>query len=164
MNQTTKEDSRTKASVKPIPEGMHTVTPHLVCAGAAEAIEFYQKAFGATELSRVPGADGKLMHASVRIGDSVVMLNDEMPEWGSFGPKSLKGSAVTIHLYVKNVDAVFEQAVAAGANVTMPLDDMFWGDRYGKVEDPFGHQWSIGTHVRDVSPEEMQTAMEQMGS
>jgi PhnB protein len=163
MNQTTKEDSRTQLSVKPIPEGMHTVTPHLVCAGAAEAIEFYQKAFGATELSRVPGENGKLMHASVRIGDSVVMLNEEMPEWGAFGPKSLKGSAVTIHLYVENADAVFEQAVAAGAKVTMPIDDMFWGDRYGKVEDPFGHQWSIGTHVRDVSPEEMQKAMEQMG-
>ena len=162
MNQTMKEDSRTQLSVKPIPEGMHTVTPHLVCAGAAEAIEFYQKAFGATELSRVPGENGKLMHASVRIGDSVVMLNEEMPEWGAFGPKSLKGSAVTIHLYVENADAVFEQAVAAGAKVTMPLDDMFWGDRYGKVEDPFGHQWSIGTHVRDVSPEEMQKAMEQM--
>ena len=159
-----KEDNRTQLSVKPIPEGMHTVTPHLVCAGATEAIEFYQKAFGATELSRVPGENGKLMHASVRIGDSVVMLNEEMPEWGAFGPKSLKGSAVTIHLYVENADAVFEQAVAAGARVTMPLDDMFWGDRYGKVEDPFGHQWSIGTHVRDVTPEEMQKAMEQMGS
>ena len=164
MNQTMKEDSRTQLSVKPIPEGMHTVTPHLVCAGAAEAIEFYQKAFGATELSRVPGENGKLMHASVRIGDSVVMLNEEMPEWGAFGPKSLKGSAVTIHLYVENADAVFEQAVAAGAKITMPLDDMFWGDRYGKVEDPFGHQWSIGTHVRDVTPEEMQKAMEQMGN
>ena len=164
MNQTTKEDSRTQLSVKPIPEGMHTVTPHLVCAGAAEAIEFYQKAFGATDLSRVPGENGKLMHASVRIGDSVVMLNEEMPEWGAFGPKSLKGSAVTIHLYVENADAVFEQAVAAGAKITMPLDDMFWGDRYGKVEDPFGHQWSIGTHVRDVTPEEMQKAMEQMGN
>jgi PhnB protein len=164
MNQTMKEDSRTQLSVKPIPEGMHTVTPHLVCAGAAEAIEFYRKAFGATELSRVPGENGKLMHASVRIGDSVVMLNEEMSEWGAFGPKSLKGSAVTLHLYVENADAVFEQAVAAGAKVTMPLNDMFWGDRYGKVEDPFGHQWSIGTHVRDVSPEEMQKAMEQMGN
>jgi len=164
MNQTMKEDNRTQLSVKPIPEGMHTVTPHLVCAGATEAIEFYQKAFGATELSRVPGENGKLMHASVRIGDSVVMLNEEMPEWGAFGPKSLKGSAVTIHLYVENADAVFEQAVAAGAKITMPLDDMFWGDRYGKVEDPFGHQWSIGTHVRDVTPEEMQKAMEQMGN
>jgi PhnB protein len=166
MNPTTKEDisSSTKSAVRPIPEGMHTVTPLLVCAEAADAIEFYQKAFGAIELSRMPGSDGKLMHASIRIGDSVVMLADEMPDWGSFGPKSLKGSPVTIHLYVKNADAVFEQAVRAGAKVTMPLDDMFWGDRYGKLEDPFGHQWSIGTHVRDVSPEEMQKAMEQMGS
>jgi PhnB protein len=164
MNQTTKEDHKTKPFVRPIPEGMHTVTPHLVCAGAAAAIEFYEKAFGANELSRVPGADGKLMHASVRIGDSVVMLNEEMPEWGAFSPKSLKGSPVTIHLYVEDADASFERAVAAGAKVTMPLDDMFWGDRYGKVEDPFGHQWSIGTHVQDVTPEEMQEAMEKMGS
>jgi uncharacterized glyoxalase superfamily protein PhnB len=161
---TTKEDSNTNPSVNPIPEGMRTVTPHLICAGAAEAIEFYQKAFGAVELSRMPGSDGKVMHASIRIGDSVLMLNDEMPEWGSFGPKHLKGSPVIIHLYVENADAAFEQAVRAGATVTMPLDDMFWGDRYGKLEDPFGHQWSIGTHVRDVSPDEMQKAMEQMGS
>ena len=162
MKPTTKENSG--SSTKPIPVGMHTVTPHLICAGAADAIEFYRKAFGAVELSRMPGSDGKLMHASIRIGDSVVMLNEENPGWGSFGPKSLKGSPVTIHLYVEDVDSVFEQAVRAGAKVTMPLDDMFWGDRYGKLEDPFGHHWSIGTHVRDVSPEEMQKAMEQMGS
>ena len=98
------------------------------------------------------------MHASIRIGDSVLMLNDEMPEWGTFGAKHFKGSPVTIHLYVENADAVFERAVRAGAKVTMPLADMFWGDRYGKVEDPFGHQWSIGTHVRDVTREEMQKA------
>lgn len=160
MKPTTKENTST--STKPIPEGMHTVTPHLICAGAPEAIEFYKKAFGAVELTRVPGSDGKIMHASIRIGDSVVMLNEEMPKWDSFGPKHLKGSPVTIHLYVENVDAVFEQAVRAGAKVAMPVDDMFWGDRYGKLEDPFGHQWSIGTHVRDPSPEEMQEAMEQM--
>ena len=153
-----------KPAIKPIPEGMHTVTPHLICAGASEAIEFYKKAFGAIELSRMPGPDGKIMHASLRIGDSVIMLNEEMPEWGSFGPKHLKGSPVTIHLYVENVDAVFEQSVRAGAKATMPIDDMFWGDRYGKVEDPCGHQWSIGTHMRDPSPEEMQKAMEEMGS
>lgn len=162
MKPTTKEDIH--PSVKSIPEGMHTITPHLICAGASDAIEFYRKAFGAVELSRMPGLDGKLMHASIRIGDSVIMLNEEMPEWGSFGPKHLKGSPVTIHLYVENVDALFEQAVRAGAKVTMPIDDMFWGDRYGKLEDPCGHQWSIGTHVRDASPEEMQKAMEQMGS
>jgi uncharacterized glyoxalase superfamily protein PhnB len=143
---------------------MHTVTPHLICAGAAEAIEFYQKAFGAVEVFRMPDSDGKLMHASIRIGDSVLMVNEENPDWGSFGPKSLKGSPVIIHLYVENVDTVFEQAVRAGAKVTMPLDDMFWGDRYGKLEDPFGHQWSISTHVRDVSPDEMQKALEQKGS
>lgn len=158
------ENAPPNPSVKPIPEGMHTVTPHLICAGAADAIEFYKKAFGAVELTRIPGADGKVMHASIRIGDSVIMLNDEMPEWKTFGPKTLKGSPVTIHLYVKNADAVFEQAIKAGAKVTMPLDDMFWGDRYGKLEDPFGHEWSIGTHVRDVTLEEMQKAMEQMGS
>jgi len=162
MSTMTKE--QTKTAVEPIPKGMHTVTPHLICAGTAEAIEFYKEAFGAVELSRLPNSDGKVMHAAIRIGDSVLMLNDEMPEWGAFGPKSLKGSSVTIHLYVEDADAVFAQAVDAGAKVTMPLDDMFWGDRYGKVEDPFGHQWSIGTHVRDVTPEEMQKAMEQMGS
>lgn len=164
MNPATNENAAADPAVRPIPGEFHTITPHLVCAGAAEAIEFYQKAFGAVELSRISGSDGKVMHASVRIGDSVAMLNEENPEWGAFGPKSLKGSPVTIHLYVENADAVFEQAIRAGARVTMPLDDMFWGDRYGKLEDPFGHQWSIGTHIRDVSAEEMQKAMEQMGS
>ena len=145
-----------------IPQGMHSVTPHLVCAGAAKAIDFYKKAFGATEEARLPGADGKLMHAMIRIGGSAIMLADEMPEWGSLGPKALKGSPVTIHLYVEDVDAFAKRAVAAGAKITMPVADMFWGDRYGKLEDPFGHRWSIGTHVRDVSPEEMQRAMKEM--
>jgi uncharacterized glyoxalase superfamily protein PhnB len=104
------------------------------------------------------------MHAQIRIGDSVIMLVDEMPEWGALGPKALNGSPVTVHLYVANADATFAQAVAAGAKVTMPLDDMFWGDRYGKLEDPFGHQWSIATHQRDVSPAEMQQAMQKMCS
>ncbi len=153
----------TKPQVKPIPDGMHTVTPHLVCAGAADAIEFYKKAFDATEMVRVPGPDGKLMHACIRIGDSAVMLVDEMPEWGALGPKSLKGSPVTIHIYVENVDAFVKRAVDAGAKVTMPVADMFWGDRYGKVEDPFGHHWSVATHVRDVSMEEAQQAMQKMG-
>jgi uncharacterized glyoxalase superfamily protein PhnB len=145
--------------VNPIPAGMHTVTPHLVCAGAAEAIEFYKKAFGAVELMRLPGRQGRLMHACILIGDSPVMLVDEMPEWGSFGPKSLKGSPVTIHLFVENVDAVMASAVNAGAKVTMPVADMFWGDRYGKVEDPFGHYWSVATHMRDLSPQEIQREM-----
>ena len=164
MTTTPKAETKLNPAVSPIPAGMHTITPHLICAGAAEAIDFYKKAFGAIELSRMPGPDGNVMHASIRIGDSVIMLNDEMPQWGSLGPKSLKGSPVTIHLYVEDADALFAQAVKAGAKVTIPLDDMFWGDRYGKVEDPFGHQWSIGTHVREVSPEEMQKAMEQMSS
>ncbi|MFC3106947.1 VOC family protein [Undibacterium arcticum] len=150
--------------VKSIPEGMHTVTPHLVCAGAADAIEFYKKAFNAVEMGRMPGPQGKLMHAMIRIGDSSIMLVDEFPDWGSFGPKSLKGSPVTIHLYVDDVDAVVERAVGAGAKITMPIEDMFWGDRYGKLEDPFGHSWSVATHMRDVSPEEMQQAMQKMGS
>jgi PhnB protein len=150
--------------VKPIPEGMHSLTPLLTCAGAADAIEFYKKAFNAVEQSRLPGPDGKLMHASVKIGDSVLMLTDEFPEWGGLGPKMLKGSPVTIHLYVEDVDAAFAQAVAAGAKVTMAIDDMFWGDRYGKLEDPFGHQWSVGTHTRDLTPEQIQEGMAQMAN
>jgi uncharacterized glyoxalase superfamily protein PhnB len=145
-----------------IPQGMHSVTPHLVCAGAANAIEFYKQAFGAEEGARLPGPDGRLMHATVKIGDSQVMLVDEMPEWGALGPKSLKGSPVTIHLYVDDVDAVVARAVQAGAKVTMPVADQFWGDRYGKLEDPFGHHWSVATHVRDVSMEEAQKAMREM--
>ncbi|HEX7438843.1 MAG TPA: VOC family protein [Caldimonas sp.] len=148
-----------KPAVKPIPEGMHTLTPHLVCAGAADAIEFYAKAFNAVEQTRSPGPDGKLMHASVRIGDSVLMLVDENLEWGALGPKTLKGSPVTLHLYIEDVDATVEQAVAAGAKITMALADMFWGDRYAMLEDPFGHHWSVATHKRDVSPQEMQEAM-----
>ena len=147
---------------KPVPNGMHTVTPHLVCAGAADAIEFYKKAFNAVEEGRLPGPQGKLMHARIRIEGSAVMLVDEMPECGALGPKSLKGSPVTIHLYVEDVDAVIARAVAAGAKVTMPVADMFWGDRYGRLEDPFGHHWSVATHIRDVTPAEMQDAMRKM--
>jgi PhnB protein len=148
------------SKAKPIPDGMHTVTPHLVCAGAADAIAFYKKAFNAVEMVRMPGPDGKLMHAAVRIGDSSVMLVDENPEYGMLGPKALKGTPVTIHLFVADVDAFVARAVAAGAKVTMPVADMFWGDRYGRLEDPFGHHWSIATHIRDMSPEEMQKAMQ----
>jgi|SRR5215831_12722497 len=162
MNTTTKGAS--SSSTKKVPEGMHTVTPHLICADATDAMDFYKKAFSAVELSRMSGPDGKLMHGSFRIGDSVLMINEENPQWGAFGPKSLKGSPITIHLYVEDVDAVVDQAVRAGAKLTMRVDDMFWGDRYGKVEDPFGHHWSIGTHVRDVTPEEMRKAMAEMGS
>jgi uncharacterized glyoxalase superfamily protein PhnB len=137
-------------NVKPIPEDMHRVTPHLICAGAAKAIEFYKKAFGAVEEARLPGPDGRLM------------LVDEMPEWGALSPKALKGSPVTLHLYVEDVDASVKRAVDAGAKLTMPVADMFWGDRYGKVEDPFGHHWSVATRQREVSLEEAQKAMREM--
>jgi len=145
-------------AAKPIPEGMRSITPHLVCAGALEAIEFYKKAFNAVENIRVLGPQGALVHASLRIGDSNIMLAEENPGWGSLGPKSLKGTPVTIHLQVENVDAVITQAMAAGATIKMPAADMFWGDRYGQIEDPFGHRWAIATRIRDLSPEEMQEA------
>ena len=149
-------------TVNPIPHGMHTITPHLVCAGASDAMAFYAKAFDAVELSRLPGPGGKLMHASMRIGDSVFMLVDEAPDWKSFGPKALNGTPVSLHLYVPDVDASVAQAIAAGATVRMPIADMFWGDRFGMIEDPFGHHWSVATHTRDVTPEEMQKAMSSM--
>jgi PhnB protein len=149
-------------TTKAIPDGMHTVTPHLICTNAAAAIEFYKKAFNATETSRLPGPGGRLMHASLRIGDSAVMLVDEMPEHGALSPKSLKGSPVAIHLYVEDADAVAAQAVAAGAKTIMPVTDMFWGDRYGQIEDPFGHRWSVATHVRDVTPAELEQVMRAM--
>jgi PhnB protein len=154
-----KSGGRTETHPQPAkdcPEGMHTVTPHLVCAGAAEAIEFYKMAFSAQELARLPGPDGKIVHAMIRVGDSMIMIADEFPEMGSFGPKSLNGSPVTIHLYVENVDAFVARAVEAGAKVTMPVENMFWGDRYGQLEDPFGHHWSVATHLRDVTPEELE--------
>lgn len=152
------EKAPATAKVDPIPKGMHTVTPHLVCDGASDAIEFYKKAFGATEMMRVPAPNGRLMHGAVRIGDSIVMLVDENPEWGALGPVALKGSPVTIHLQVEDADALFDRAVKAGATIVMPIDDAFWGDRYGIVKDPFGHQWSIATHVRDLTPEEIMEA------
>ena len=153
-----------KPKVDPIPKGMTAVTPHLVVAGAAAAIEFYKKAFGAVEEARIPGPNGKLIHAAVRFGGATIMLVDEMPEWGILGPKALKGSPVTIHLYTDDADALFARAVKAGATVKMPLEDQFWGDRYGKIADPFGHEWSIATHIRDASPEEMEEAMKSMGN
>lgn len=156
------ETTTSPQPAKHCPEGMHAVTPHLVCAGAAEAIEFYKMAFNAQELVRLPGPDGKIVHAMIRIGDSMIMLADEFPEMGSFGPKSLKGSPVTIHLYVENVDAFVSRAVEAGAKVTMPIADMFWGDRYGQLEDPFGHLWSVATHIRDATPEELERGAQEV--
>lgn len=148
--------------VEPIPKDMHTITPHIVCAGASEAIAFYIKAFGATEMARMPTPEGKLMHAMIKIGDSNIMLVDEMPEWKALGPKSLKGTPVTLHMYVADADAAFKRAIDAGATSIMPVEETFWGDRYGVLQDPFGHQWSIATHVRDRTPEEMQKAMQEM--
>lgn len=141
---------------------MPTVTPHLVCAGAAKAIDFYKKAFGAEEVMRLEGPDGSLWHACVAIGGSPVMLVDEFPGMGSLGPKALKGSPVTIHLNVPDADAFVERAVKAGATIKMPVSDAFWGDRYGQIEDPFGHRWSVATHIRDMTVEEIKAAMPKM--
>lgn len=151
-------------AVKPIPEGMRSVTPHLICAGAAQAIEFYRRAFGAEDISRQPGPDGRLMHAALRIGDSVIFLTDEFPEQNCLGPSPSRSSPVAIHLYVTDADEVFARAQAAGATVIMPVADRFWGDRYGLLRDPYGHRWSIATHQRDVTPEEMREAVRRMSS
>jgi PhnB protein len=153
--------------VKPIPEGFHTVTPHLVVRDGNRAIDFYKRAFGATEVARMPGPDGKsVAHAELKIGDSFLFLCDEFPGMNR-APQSLGGSSVTINLYVEDCDAVFNRAVAAGATVQMPLADQFWGDRYGKLVDPFGHEWAVTTHKEDVSPEEVgkraQAAFAKMG-
>lgn len=142
--------------VSPVPPGYHTVIPSLVVKGADRAIEFYKRAFGAQEIMRMPGPDGKnIVHAELKIGDSHVFLSDEFPAMGSRSPQTIGGTASSIFLYLENVDVVFNQAVAAGAQVRMPLSDMFWGDRFGRVADPFGHEWGLATHVEDVTPEEM---------
>lgn len=141
---------------------LNTVTPHIICADAAAAIDFYKKAFGAEEVMRLAAPDGTFMHGSVRIGNGYVMLAEENPKWGSLGPKTLNGSPVTIHLKVDDVDSVFARAVAAGAESQMPPADMFWGDRYGVVRDPFGHKWSIATHLRDMTLDEIKEEMMKM--
>jgi PhnB protein len=145
--------------VKPVPPGYHTVTPYLTLSDAASAIDFYKQAFGATEVVRMNGPDGKIGHAEIKIGDSMLMLADECPGSAARSPQSLGGSTAGIFLYVDNVDAVFDTAVKAGAKVDLPLTDMFWGDRYGKLSDPFGHQWALATHIEDVAPEEMEKRM-----
>jgi PhnB protein len=152
----------TKSLVKSVPEGMHTLTPHLVCADATAAIEYYKKALGGVEVSRMPGPDGKLAHAVLKIGDSTLFLVDEIPQHGVLGPKACNGSSVTIHMSVDDADAVLDRAVAAGVEVTMPLWDTPWGDRYGQFRDPFGHSWAVATHVRDVPPEQLQEAIKAM--
>jgi len=141
--------------IKPIPDGYHTVTPYLVIKNAGKAIEFYKQAFGATESVRLNTPDGNVMHAEIKIGDSPIMLCDESPNWNALSPQTIGGTPVSIMLYLADVDAVVNRAVAAGATVLMPVADQFWGDRMGSVADPFGHKWSIATHVEDVSPEEI---------
>ncbi len=141
---------------KPIPEGFHTMTPYLVVKGARQAIDFYKKAFGAEELTcSLDERNGRVMNAKVRIGNSILMLNDEYPEFGAFGPSGTNKPAISVHLYVEDVDAFFNKAVEAGAEVTMPVTDMFWGDRFGQLKDPFGHSWSVATHTQDLTEEQM---------
>jgi PhnB protein len=135
-----------------------SVVPHLVCDDAAAAIEFYKKAFSAEELMRLPGKNGRLMHACIKIGNSCVFLVDAMTECGALSPKALNGSPVTVHLNVPDVDATMASVIAAGATVEMTAADMFWGDRYGRIIDPFGHHWSVATHLRDLTPAEIQAA------
>jgi len=146
--------------INPIPEGYHTLSPYLIVRGAANALEFYKKAFGATELCRLNMPDGKIAHGEFKIGDSIFMISDESPQCPSTSPETLGGSAVTLHLYVTDADATFTDAIKAGAKETMPLADQFWGDRMGGVVDPFGHYWMIATHFEDVDPSEFQSRME----
>jgi PhnB protein len=142
--------------VKPIPEGLHTVTPHLVIRDAAKAIEFYKKAFGAQVVGVHHMPDGKVMHAELKIGDSRVMLADEFPGAPCLSPQTVGGTTNVLHIYVEDADSFYSRAVAAGATALMPVMDMFWGDRYGQVKDPFGHMWAIATHMEDVAPDEVE--------
>lgn len=148
--------------VKKIPDGYHSVTPYLIVKGAADAIEFYKKAFGAEELMRLDAPGGTIGHAEIRVGDSPIMLADENPEWDARGPESFGGTPVSLMVYVEDVDRQYETAVAAGAKPLRPVEDQFYGDRMGTLMDPFGHVWSIGTHIEDLSPEELNERMAKM--
>jgi PhnB protein len=150
------------SKVKPIPEGYHSLTPYLFIRGAAEAIEFYKKAFNATEIFRMPGPGGRIGHAEIKIGDSAIMLADENPQMNALSPQTVGGCPFLLHLYVEDVDAMFAQAIAAGAKVTRPIENQFYGDRSGGLEDPFGFKWYLATHTEDVAPEEMQRRMAAM--
>ena len=141
-----------------LPEGYHSVTPSIVVRDAAKAIDFYKEAFGAQEIGRMAGPDGSIMHAEIKIGDSLVMLGEENEQWGTKSPLSTNGNPGSLHLYVDDVDASFDRAIKAGAKVRYPIENAFWGDRYGKVTDPFGHEWGIATRVKDLTPEEMEQA------
>lgn len=153
----------TTPKVKPIPDGYHTITPYLAIKGASDAIAFYKKALGAEELFRMPGPDGKIMHAELQIGDSRLMLADEFPEMGCRSPQTIGGSPIFLHLYVDDVDQRVERAVQAGAKLVRPVQDQFYGDRSGGVEDPFGYTWYIATHVEDLTPEEIEKRKLKMG-
>lgn len=152
------------SDVRPVPEGYHSITPYLYVRGGAEALEFYRKALGAEEMFRMEGPPGKIGHAEMRIGDSPFMLADEMEEWGNQSPLTLGGNGSSLMIYVENVDELFQQAVDAGAKVVRPVENQFYGDRSGTVEDPFGHKWTISTHVEDVPPEELDRRMKEMMS
>jgi PhnB protein len=146
---------------KPIPEGFHSITPSLVVRDAAKAIDFYKKALGAQELMRMPGPDGKIMHAELKIGDSIIFLGEENPQMGAKSPQTLGGCTGTLNLYVQDVDQTFKQAVSAGGRESMPVADQFWGDRYGTFVDPFGYSWGVATHKEDLSPAEMDQRMKE---
>jgi len=148
-------------SVQPIPKGYHTLTPSLTVRDAARAIDFYKRAFGAEQIGVMKGPDGKVMHAELRIGDSLLMLADEFPEYGSLSPQSIGGTGMSLHIYIEDVDSAFDRATKAGANVEMPVTDMFWGDRFGKLVDPFGHKWSIATRKREMSSAEIEKAQDE---
>ena len=148
----------TRSSVKAIPEGLHTITPHIVVRDAAQAAEWYKQAFGAHERSRVPLPGGKLMSVELWFGDSAVMVANEFPEMDVVSPQTVGGTSTVLHLYTEDVDAFWTRAVDAGAQVLHPLQDQFWGDRHGQLTDPFGHRWGLATHVRDVPPEEIARA------
>ena len=148
-----------RPAAKPIPEGFHSLTPMIVCKGALGAIDFYKRAFGAEELTRLVAPNGSLLHASIRIGDSILMLTEECPPMGARDPRALGGTPVTIHLAVADVDAAFARATAAGVNVVMPVAEMFWGARYGVLTDPYGHSWSVATQVKDLTNDEIRAAM-----
>ena len=143
---------------KSIPAGYHSITPAIVVRDAAAAIDFYKRAFNAQEIHRMAGPDGSIMHAEIRIGDSTIMLGEENEQWGTRSPLSLGGVHGSLHIYVPDADAAFNQALSAGATVRYPLEDAFWGDRYGKVTDPFGHEWGLATRVKELSPDEMEEA------
>jgi PhnB protein len=147
------------SKVKPVPDGYHTATPYLIVDNCAAAIEFYQRALGAKEIFRFPGPGGKIAHCEIQVGDSRIMLADESRDWGTFSPRSLKGTPASIFLYVEDVDASYRKFVQAGGKEVVPVENMFWGDRFGKVADPFGHEWQIATHKEDLSPAEMEKRM-----